>query len=390
MAITIDLLNLNSSNKQLLLKLLVGNQNKNFWAAGSCWINSQEIILSHKIIGHFDATGEKKVYEVLDNDLFAKGCFGSLYLSKVTLVPNQENNELTIKIKSQEKQRLVKIQEFKYFSKEKAEKEVQNLQKISFFHCKPLTIEHHQSLITMRKLPGISLLKLIQQNQLSILERYELTKALVLALNEQINNSNLIHRDIKPDNILIADHFIIYIIDLALAILKDYDDRRDALRGSIPYAAPESYSPLRCVTSKTDIYALGRVLMMLWGDDYLHNPDFNTTDALYTAKHVSFSTLFERMNEIPVCHSEIRSLLASMVHADPDVRPQSEQIMRILETLGDKLQAIPNPTKLIENNIFANNFNKDEDEIADDFQNNNYERTPSEFEDEGFNAYYGF
>lgn len=390
MAITIDLLNLNSSNKQLLIKLFAGNQNKNVWPVGNYWVDSQEIILSHKVIGHFNAREEKKVYEVLDHDLFAKGCFGSLYLSKVTLVPNQECNELIVKIKSEKKQRLVKIQELKYFPKEKAEKEVQNLQRFGFFHCKPLSSDQNQSFITMRKLPGVSLLKLIEQNQLGILDRYELTKALVMALKEQINDNNLIHRDVKPENILITGHFIIYIIDLALAILKDYDDRHDTLRGAVPYAAPESYSPFQCATSKTDIYALGRVLMMLWGDDYLHNRDFNPSDVLYTAKHVSFSTLYDRMDEIPVCHSEIQSLLASMVHAKAHCRPDLEQIMRVLDSLSDKLQPIPNPAKLIENSTCSNNFNEDEKDVPDDFQKGKYDHSMSEFEDEGFNAYYGF
>lgn len=341
----INLLDLDNVSNQLLITLFNDNPDINDWLPGIYSVNSQLISISHRIIKHLNSTSEKSVYEVLDHGSYGNGCFGSLYLSKVTLVPNEHKNELIVKIKSEEKQRLVKIQDFKYFSKERAAKEVYNLGQAGFFNCKPLSVNETQSFITMRKLPGETLHKIIEANKLTLLERFELTKALVLALKDQVHDHDLIHRDIKPLNIMVNKEYEIRYIDFALAILKNYDDRVDKLRGCLPYASPEAYSLYKCTNVKSDIYALGRALMMLWGDDYNNNSDFTPKDPVYSAKNVSFVTLFDRMDEIPACHMEIRALLVTMLHADAEKRPYFDEIMDSLNLLNDKLQPIANPKK---------------------------------------------
>ncbi|CEK09474.1 protein kinase domain-containing protein [Legionella hackeliae] len=342
MAQYINLLNLTASNRSLVHQLLTATPNKTTFAMGSHWIDDEEIIFSHRIIRHLDSTSSKNVYEVLGNNIYGKGCFGELYLSLLTI--SIDESELITKIKPEDKQRLVKVQPFKYVSKENAEKEVSNLRALSLFHCKPLTVDEEQSYIVMRKLPGLPLMELIEANQLTIQQRFDLTIILVQALQEQIHSQGFIHRDINPKNILVDKQFIAYFIDLAFAIIKGFDDSKEH-HGAIPYAAPECYSFYQNSTIETDIYALGRVLMLLWGDDVFANPDFHPTDVIWAAKCPSFATLYSRMNEIPTCHAEIKALLRNMMHEDSFERPTYSQILDTLATLANKLDPIPNPSK---------------------------------------------
>ncbi|KTD54696.1 protein kinase domain-containing protein [Legionella quateirensis] len=389
----INLLELDKQSNQLLAKLFATYPDKVDWAAGSYFIDKQEISISHRIIKHYNATGIKHVYEVLDDNPIDQGCFGTVFLSKLTLVPDQQYDELIVKTKSEIQKRLIKIQNLKYFSKERAEREVENLRQIGFFHCKPLSYNSTDSFITMRKLPGQPLQKIIEENKLTLLERYQLTKSLVLALKEQVHDADFIHRDIKPQNILVDGHSIIYFVDYALAIHKHYDDRYDTLRGSIPYVAPEGFSPHDCTTIKSDVYALGRVLMMLWGDDYRNNPDFNPVDCVHSARNVSFVRLYNRLAEIPECHMELRSLLYSMLHEESCYRPPLENIMDVLNALSERMQPIPNPKwnncsfKLTSSTKSTSFYAVPSDSILN---NAPCLIDQSEDSDEGYSEYYGF
>lgn len=390
---TIDLLHLDEETNQLLVRLLaVSNEQQCIWEAGTTyWIGSQEIKLSHRIVKHLNSTSEKNIFEVLDNQSFANGCFGSLYLSRVTLVPDKLFTTLDVKIKPEDKQRLVKIQEFKFYSKERAAKEVETLRKLGFFHCKPLSADDTQSFITMRKLPGVTLQSLITANQLTITERYIITKALVLALKEQVHDYGLVHRDVKPENILIDDKFVARFVDFAFAMLQGYDDRYDRYRGAVPYAGPEGYSPYECCSVKTDIYALGRTLMLLWGDDPLKNPDFFASDVVYTAKHVSFNTLFERMDTIPACHAEIGTLLRFMLQADQLDRPSTDEILNTLASLEDKLEAIPNLNKRTVINTFDSSSTAQKSNAWEE-ETDQYAETSGGYDadSQAYNDYFGF
>ncbi|ASQ47193.1 protein kinase domain-containing protein [Legionella clemsonensis] len=391
MAQIIDLFNLIPATRSLLANLLIANKNKTTFAKGSHWVNDEEIILSHRIIMHLNSNATKNVYEVLDDNLYGKGCFGELYLSLVTLV--FEENTLIAKIRPEEKQRLVKAQPLKYVSKEQAEREVSNLTTLGFFHCKPLTIDDAQSYITMRKLPGVPLKVLIEANQLTIQQRYNLTCILVQTYKEQIMEKGLIHRDINPGNILINEQFVTHFVDAAFAIPKGYDDSRDH-HGAIPYAAPECYSLYENSTVKTDIYALARVLMLVWGDDMFGNPDFRPTDVIWTAKHPSFATLFSRMDEIPTCHEEIRSLLRSMMHEDAFERADLTQIFTTLDGLANQLTPIANPDKTTfvssVNSAAPVKVDSESNETPSELSNPNVNNYYTEDDEEGYNAYYGF
>ncbi|CAO2207065.1 unnamed protein product [Urochloa humidicola] len=76
--------------------------------------------------------------------------------------------------------------------------------------------------------------------------------------------SQIIHCDIKPDNILLDDRRIPKITDFGIARLLDGDKLKQTIthvRGTLAYLAPEWFSSDRYVDSKVDVFSFGIVLL---------------------------------------------------------------------------------------------------------------------------------
>ena len=70
----------------------------------------------------------------------------------------------------------------------------------------------------------------------------------------------IIHRDIKPDNIIITKDYELYLIDFDTAKVYEENKTKDThLLGSEGYAAPEQYG-FGSSNKSTDIYAIGKVM----------------------------------------------------------------------------------------------------------------------------------
>ena len=70
---------------------------------------------------------------------------------------------------------------------------------------------------------------------------------------------NIIHRDVKPHNILIAQEGVLKVTDFGVARIEGGDGKTNAgaLMGTLNYMAPEQRVSARQVTVASDIYAIG-------------------------------------------------------------------------------------------------------------------------------------
>lgn len=267
-----DLRTLDKANKQAIIQLLLNNPTVHYWSAGEY----ERLSLNFSIIKHFSSgreckgiPGPRVRYEVMDNEVFGSGNFGTFYRCRFTLSID-DDGELQVKERKPDRVRLVKVQESIYQEKSMLDQiilEAHVLSQSDVFHSKPLVIDQGKTYIIMKELPGVQLYTLMIENQLTIKQRYVLTLELIRALKEQIHDKGWIHRDIKPENIMVyqnGDTFQIYIIDFGF--ISNIDDKPTNRVGTIPYAAPECYRDWKVKNTKTDIYALGLILLYLWND----------------------------------------------------------------------------------------------------------------------------
>ena len=75
-----------------------------------------------------------------------------------------------------------------------------------------------------------------------------------------LHQNNVIHRDIKPDNILLYSTNLVKIADFGIARLFKEDVSVSTVAGSPPYAAPEQMKRQGNITPAADIYALGKTI----------------------------------------------------------------------------------------------------------------------------------
>ena len=75
------------------------------------------------------------------------------------------------------------------------------------------------------------------------------------------HDQGVVHRDIKPDNILLTPDGAPHVIDFGIA--KDVDasgTRTGTGMGTVEYMAPEQYADAKAVDRRADIYSLGMIL----------------------------------------------------------------------------------------------------------------------------------
>ncbi len=97
-------------------------------------------------------------------------------------------------------------------------------------------------------------------------EALHIVQQMAEALHYAWTESRLIHRDIKPDNIMLADNGVVKLTDLGLAI-NQAEWREDMdISGSPSYMSPEQFAGEKLDT-RSDIYSLGVTLyQMLTGE----------------------------------------------------------------------------------------------------------------------------
>lgn len=123
--------------------------------------------------------------------------------------------------------------------------------------------------LVMEYIDGYPIDHYCDKHKLTIAKRLELFKTVCSAVQHAHNNL-VIHRDLKPDNILITKDGQVKILDFGIAKLLDSDTRKDSFLQTragarmltLAYAAPEQLAEEK-ITTSTDSYALGGILYKL-------------------------------------------------------------------------------------------------------------------------------
>jgi serine/threonine protein kinase len=202
--------------------------------------------------------------------------------------------------------------------------------------------------IIMRLVDGVSLYRFLERQTPTIGAAVAIAAQAADAL-AHVHAIPVVHRDIKPYNLLIAADGTVALIDFGIAKpvgtqVTPYT-RHGSTVGSRGYQAPEQILE-RQVTPRTDLYALGCVLYELLAGQ----PPF-TGDRL-ADQHLHEAPLPVQVHA-PRVPSELADLTLQLLAKDPEQRPARAEIVRAvlsryLPKLGDPEPSprfIPDPTR---------------------------------------------
>ena len=175
---------------------------------------------------------------------------------------------------------------------------------------------------------GLDLGELLQRTgPLQIPDACEIIRQVAVAL-QYTHEQNLVHRDVKPSNVMLSQSGEVKLLDLGLARFQFGDPERVEITasgqamGTVDYIAPEQVSDSRTVDIRSDIYSLGCTLFkLLTGSAPFADDRFTTPFAKMNA-HVS--SVPPRLNEfLPDAPADLGRLVDSMLEKDPARRPQT-------------------------------------------------------------------
>ena len=126
-------------------------------------------------------------------------------------------------------------------------------------------VENDIRFIASEHVEGETLRQRLEHGPLPIAEVVEIALGVASAL-VAAHEAWIVHRDVKPENIMLRHDRRVKVLDFGVAKLAGGGDNTDPLRrgdklvGTLPYLSPEQVRGEEIIDSRSDIYSLGAVL----------------------------------------------------------------------------------------------------------------------------------
>jgi formylglycine-generating enzyme required for sulfatase activity/tRNA A-37 threonylcarbamoyl transferase component Bud32 len=161
---------------------------------------------------------------------------------------------------------------------------------------------------------------------------------------EHAHAAGVVHRDVKPANLLLGPGDVVKVLDLGLARVRQGDDTTDGnltgsavVMGTAAYVAPEQALDTHRADGRADVYSLGCCLYYL----LTGRPPFEgrtTMEVLLAHRELPFPSVRAVR---PDCPPVVDALLRRFAAKRPDDRPATmtaaaRELERTLETLGTR------------------------------------------------------
>ena len=187
--------------------------------------------------------------------------------------------------------------------------------------------------IVMELVEGVTLKKYIEKKaRLSVKESVSIAIGVSLGI-EAAHNKHIIHRDIKPQNIIISKEGKVKVTDFGIAKAATSNTVTSNVMGSVHYTSPEQarggYSD-----EKSDIYSLGITIFEMLTGRVPFNGDTTVAIAI---KHIQ-EEMPSPCDFVPEIPASVERIVAKCCQKSPGRRYQS-----MAELVEDLKQALVNP-----------------------------------------------
>ncbi|MCV9918071.1 bifunctional protein-serine/threonine kinase/phosphatase [Pseudomonas sp. BT-42-2] len=201
---------------------------------------------------------------------------------------------------------------------------------------------HRQHLYyLMREYPGQTLATLLTESgPLPLVQWLEVARQLLQAVGV-LHRRNLLHRDIKPDNLHLGEDGQLRLLDFGLAYCPGLsEDAPHDLPGTPSFIAPEAFEG-QPPSPRQDLYALGVTLYQLLTGHY----PYGEVEAF---QHPRFNNPINPARYRPDLPEWLQRNLEQAVAADPAQRFETAEQWLLLLERGDRQELTGRPRPLLE------------------------------------------
>lgn len=217
------------------------------------------------------------------------------------------------------------------------ESEARIIARLEHLHIVPLYDfwrEPDSAFLVMRWLKGGSLTNLIKKGPIPPEETARFLDQIASALSVAHRNG-IVHRDIKPDNILVDEEENAFLTDFGIAkdlqedLSKSTDDVDEELTGSPAYFSPEQ-AQAEPVSTQSDIYSLGIVLFQMLTGRLPYSTEMSLIQLILAQINEPMPSLLEFKPELPEALDVVvqRATMKSPDARYPDVRAMALDFRR--------------------------------------------------------------
>jgi serine/threonine-protein kinase len=196
----------------------------------------------------------------------------------------------------------------------------------------------------MRYMPGGSLTQWIEKGKFSLEDAARIIERLSSAL-AYAHKVGLIHRDLKPDNILFDNNGDPFISDFGVAKITDSSTNMtgSGIIGTPAYMSPEQAQGEK-VDNRSDIYGLGVIIFQMLSG---HQPYEATTPMGVAVKHIT-DPVPDILKDNPSLGEQADTIIRTAMAKDPSLRYQTatELAQALTEAAFGKKHGSPGGTKV--------------------------------------------
>lgn len=165
----------------------------------------------------------------------------------------------------------------------------------------------------------------------------------LLRILDRVHAAGVVHRDVKPQNVILADDGTVHLVDFGIALPDDPDVTRHTegrTPGSLGYKAPEIILGERNPSPAADVYGVGcTVFRFVAGDSVFTGASEHIIEQHHC--HTPAPRLDARIPGLP---PEFADLVERMLAKEPWLRPSaSEAVAGLSPLLPAPGDAAPNP-----------------------------------------------